>query len=78
MIEAINDGKDLHVSITMPYIEVGTVAGGTQLASQPACLNLVDVKGACRESLALNSRLLAAIVADSVLAGELSFRKRLD
>ncbi|PHT55549.1 3-hydroxy-3-methylglutaryl-coenzyme A reductase [Capsicum baccatum] len=78
MIEAINDGKDLHVFVTMPCIQVGTVRGGTQLASQPTCLNLVDVKGASRESLALNSRLLAAIVADSVLAGELSFRKRWD
>ncbi|KAM2079703.1 hypothetical protein ACFX1R_027182 [Malus domestica] len=33
MIEPINGGQDLHVSITMPSIEVGTVGGGTQLAS---------------------------------------------
>ncbi|KAJ8528945.1 hypothetical protein K7X08_035763 [Anisodus acutangulus] len=72
MMEAINDGKDLHISVTMPCIEVGTVGGGTQLASQSACLNLLGVKGACRESPASNSRLLAAIVAGSVLAGELS------
>ncbi|PHT85076.1 3-hydroxy-3-methylglutaryl-coenzyme A reductase 1 [Capsicum annuum] len=72
MMEATNDGKDLHVSVTMPCIEVGTVGGGTQLASQSACLNLLGVKGACRESPASNARLLAAIVAGSVLAGELS------
>ncbi|XP_009785805.1 3-hydroxy-3-methylglutaryl coenzyme A reductase 1-like [Nicotiana sylvestris] len=72
MMEAINDGKDIHVSVTMPCIEVGTVGGGTQLASQSACLNLLGVKGACRESPAANSRLLANIVAGSVLAGELS------
>ncbi|XP_059291947.1 3-hydroxy-3-methylglutaryl coenzyme A reductase 1 [Lycium ferocissimum] len=72
MMEAINDGKDLHISVTMPCIEVGTVGGGTQLASQSACLNLLGVKGACREAPASNSRLLAAIVAGSVLAGELS------
>ncbi|KAK4338795.1 hypothetical protein RND71_040257 [Anisodus tanguticus] len=72
MMEAINDGKDLHISVTMPCIEVGTVGGGTQLASQSACLNLLGVKGACRESPASHSRLLAAIVAGSVLAGELS------
>uniref|UniRef100_A0A2P2JIG8 3-hydroxy-3-methylglutaryl coenzyme A reductase n=1 Tax=Rhizophora mucronata TaxID=61149 RepID=A0A2P2JIG8_RHIMU len=72
MMEAVNDGKDLHISVTMPSIEVGTVGGGTQLASQSACLNLLGVKGASKESPGSNSRLLAAIVAGSVLAGELS------
>ncbi|KAB2625914.1 3-hydroxy-3-methylglutaryl-coenzyme A reductase-like [Pyrus ussuriensis x Pyrus communis] len=33
VMEPINSGQDLHVSITMPSIEVGTVGGGTQLAS---------------------------------------------
>ncbi|KAJ8567740.1 hypothetical protein K7X08_019948 [Anisodus acutangulus] len=72
MMEAVKDGKDLHVSVTMPSIEVGTVGGGTQLASQSACLNLLGVKGANRESPGSNARLLATIVAGSVLAGELS------
>nr|A0A0A1C3I2.1 RecName: Full=3-hydroxy-3-methylglutaryl coenzyme A reductase 1; Short=HMG-CoA reductase 1; Short=Hydroxymethylglutaryl-CoA reductase; Short=PgHMGR1 [Panax ginseng]AIX87979.1 3-hydroxy-3-methylglutaryl coenzyme A reductase [Panax ginseng] len=72
MMEAINNGKDLHISVTMPSIEVGTVGGGTQLASQSACLNLLGVKGANKESHGSNSRLLATIVAGSVLAGELS------
>lgn len=72
MMEAVNDGKDLHVSVTMPSIEVGTIGGGTQLASQSACLNMLGVKGACRESPGSNSRLLATIVAGSVMAGELS------
>nr|AFM77981.1 3-hydroxy-3-methylglutaryl coenzyme A reductase [Eleutherococcus senticosus] len=72
MMEAVNDGKDLHISVTMPSIEVGTVGGGTQLASQSACLNLLGVKGANKESPGSNSRLLATIVAGSVLAGELS------
>nr|AET72045.1 3-hydroxy-3-methylglutaryl coenzyme A reductase 2 [Dimocarpus longan] len=72
MMEAVNDGKDLHVSVTMPSIEVGTVGGGTQLPSQSACLNLLGVKGASREVPGANSRLLATIVAGSVLAGELS------
>lgn len=72
MMEAMNDGKDLHISVTMPSIEVGTVGGGTQLASQSACLNLLGVKGASKESPGSNSRLLATIVAGSVLAGELS------
>ncbi|KAI3780824.1 hypothetical protein L2E82_10816 [Cichorium intybus] len=72
MMEAVNDGKDLHVSVTMPSIEVGTVGGGTQLASQSACLNLLGVKGANRESAGTNARQLAKVVAGSVLAGELS------
>lgn len=78
MMETINDGKDLHVSVTMSCIEVDIIGGGTQLASQSACLNLLGVRGACRESSASNSRLLAVIVAYSVLDGELPFYERLD
>nr|AID51436.1 3-hydroxy-3-methylglutaryl-coenzyme A reductase 1 [Astragalus membranaceus] len=72
MMEPVNNGKDLHISVTMPSIEVGTVGGGTQLASQSACLNLLGVKGASKETPGANSRQLATIVAGSVLAGELS------
>jgi hydroxymethylglutaryl-CoA reductase (NADPH) len=72
MMEAVNNGKDLHVSVTMPSIEVGTVGGGTQLPSQSACLNLLGVKGANHDEPGSNARLLATIVAGSVLAGELS------
>ncbi|KAJ7958013.1 3-hydroxy-3-methylglutaryl coenzyme A reductase [Quillaja saponaria] len=63
MMEAVNDGRDLHISVTMPSIEVGTVGGGTQLAAQSACLNLLGVKGASKESPGSNARLLATIVA---------------
>ncbi|KAK9713393.1 hypothetical protein RND81_06G024500 [Saponaria officinalis] len=72
MMEAVNAGKDLHVSVTMPSIEVGTVGGGTQLASQAACLNLLGLKGASKGKEGSNSRVLARIVAACVLAGELS------
>lgn len=72
MMEAVNDADDLHVSVTMPSIEVGTVGGGTQLASQSACLELLGVKGANVETPGANARLLATIVAGGVLAGELS------
>ncbi|XP_004300101.1 PREDICTED: 3-hydroxy-3-methylglutaryl-coenzyme A reductase 1 [Fragaria vesca subsp. vesca] len=71
-IVSINDGKDIHASITMPCIEVGTIGGGTQLASQSACLNMLGVKGASQGSPGSNSRRLATIIAGSVLAGELS------
>ncbi|KAL1315927.1 3-hydroxy-3-methylglutaryl-coenzyme A reductase 1 [Arachis duranensis] len=72
MMEAVNNGKDLHISVTMPSIEVGTVGGGTQLSSQSACLSLLGVKGACKESPGGNAKQLATIVAGAVLAGELS------
>ncbi|KAL8229475.1 hypothetical protein R6Q57_014375, partial [Mikania cordata] len=68
MMEAVNEGRDIHVSVTMPSIEVGTIGGGTQLASQSACLNLLGVKGANKESAGSNARQLAKVVAASVLA----------
>ena len=40
------DGDDLHVSVTMPSIEVGTVGGGTSLPAQKACLGMIGVAGA--------------------------------
>ncbi|GLJ22296.1 hypothetical protein SUGI_0419490 [Cryptomeria japonica] len=72
MMEGVNGGKDLHISVTMPCIEVGTVGGGTQLASQAACLNMLGVKGANASSPGENAQNLARIVAAAVLAGELS------
>ena len=57
--------------------QVGKVGGGTQLASQSACLNLLGVKGASKETPGANARLLATIVAGSVLAGELSLMSAL-
>lgn len=57
--------------------QVGTVGGGTQLASQSACLDLLGVRGASKEAPGSNSRLLATIVAGSVLAGELSLMSAL-
>ena len=38
LMEEQND--DLHVSVTMPSVEVGTVGGGTTLAAQNACLQV--------------------------------------
>ncbi|XP_024963793.1 3-hydroxy-3-methylglutaryl-coenzyme A reductase 2-like, partial [Cynara cardunculus var. scolymus] len=51
---------------------LGTVGGGTQLASQSPCLNLLGAKGASLKSPGSNARLLATVVAGSMLAGELS------
>ena len=58
--------------VVLTQTQVGTVGGGTQLASQSGCLDLLGVKGANRESPGSNARLLATVVASAVLAGELS------
>lgn len=46
LMEPVNEGRDLHVSVTMPSIEVGTVGGGTTLPAQAACLEMLGVRGA--------------------------------
>lgn len=63
---------DLWISCTMPSIEVGTVGGGTRLAAQAACLELVGCRGGNAEEAGANARKLAAVVASATLAGELS------
>ncbi|XP_057862641.2 3-hydroxy-3-methylglutaryl-coenzyme A reductase 1 [Cryptomeria japonica] len=77
LMEPVNGGKDLHMSVTMPCIEVGTVGGGTQLSSQAACLNMLGVKGANAKSPGGNAQNLARIVAAAVMAGELSLMSAL-
>ena len=67
-----NDGADLHISCTMPSIEVGTVGGGTALQSQAACLNLLGVRGAAADSPGAHAQQLARVVCATVLCGELS------
>jgi hydroxymethylglutaryl-CoA reductase (NADPH) len=59
----ILNGKDLYVSVHLPDLMVGTVGGGTGLATQQEALTLLGVK---------NSRNFAEIVAGAVLAGEIS------
>ncbi|GAQ81545.1 hydroxymethylglutaryl-CoA reductase (NADPH) [Klebsormidium nitens] len=77
LMEAANGGRDLHVSVTMPSLEVGTVGGGTHLAAQSAALNLLGVKGANLDRPGANAQQLARIVAGAVLAGELSLMSAL-
>ena len=38
---------DLHVSVTMPCLEVGTIGGGTGLPAQAGLLQLMGVGGQC-------------------------------
>jgi len=66
---------DLHVSVTMPSIEVGTVGGGTALPAQAACLDLIGCRGAARgegQAPGDHARMLGRVVAAATLAGELS------
>lgn len=72
IMEYAEDGVSLHVSVTMPSVEVGTVGGGTHLPAQAGCLEICGVRGASRVNPGDNARQLAMIVGASVLAGELS------
>lgn len=59
-------GDDLFCSVTMPNILVGTVGGGTGLASQSAGLNILGLKGAGHGAA------LAEVTAALCLCGEIS------
>ena len=75
IMEYAEDGESLHVSVTMPSIEVGTVGGGTSLPAQAGCLEIAGVRGAAKgegSSPGDNARKLAMIVGAATLAGELS------
>jgi hydroxymethylglutaryl-CoA reductase (NADPH) len=67
-----NLNGNLHISVSMPSIEVGTIGGGTILEAQSAMLDLLGVRGAHPINPGDNARQLARIVAAAVLAGELS------
>ncbi|KAK9532257.1 hypothetical protein VZT92_009653 [Zoarces viviparus] len=66
------EGEDLYISCTMPSIELGTVGGGTNLAPQQACLQMLGVQGTSSSEPGENARQLARVVCATVLAGELS------
>ena len=72
LLQPANGGSDLHISCTMPSIEVGTVGGGTHLAAQKACLSMLGVAGASSDMPGANARQLAMVVAGTVMAAELS------
>ncbi|MBI3941098.1 MAG: hydroxymethylglutaryl-CoA reductase, partial [Acidobacteria bacterium] len=56
----------LHASVTLPALSVATVGGGTGLATQRECLQMLDCYGAGK------ARKLAEIVAAALLGGEIS------
>ena len=61
------DADHIYASVTMPNIIVGTVGGGTNLPTQKACLDLLNLK--CNDN---SSAEFAEIIAGVCLAGELS------
>ncbi|MCQ1536951.1 hydroxymethylglutaryl-CoA reductase (NADPH) [Methanosarcina sp. KYL-1] len=63
--------EEVHCSVTLPALPVGTVGGGTTLGTQRDCLNLLGVAGA-GDVPGTNARKFAEIVASAVLAGEIS------
>ncbi|MCZ7401647.1 MAG: hydroxymethylglutaryl-CoA reductase (NADPH) [Candidatus Methanoperedens sp.] len=68
-MELMDDG--LYCSVTLPSLNVGTVGGGTRIATQQECLNMLGVAGA-GEPPGTNARKLAEIIAAAVLAGEIN------
>jgi hydroxymethylglutaryl-CoA reductase (NADPH) len=77
LMESVNDGKDLYITVSMPSVEVGTIGGGTHLPAQAACLDILGVKGASTVRAGANAEGLARVVAGAVLAGELSLMSAL-
>jgi len=77
MMEPLNGGKDLHISVTMPSIEVGTIGGGTHLPSQSACLSMLGLKGSSPTRPGAHAEMLARVVGATVMAGELSLMSAL-
>lgn len=72
LMKAINDNQDLHISCSMPSIEVGTIGGGTILPPQQAMLDMLGVRGPHPTEPGANAQRLARIICASVMAGELS------
>lgn len=65
----IIDGKDLYINVCLPDLMVGTVGGGTGLATQREALSLLGIAGGKEGK---NAQRLAEIIAATALAGELS------
>ncbi|MBU4246069.1 MAG: hydroxymethylglutaryl-CoA reductase (NADPH), partial [Nanoarchaeota archaeon] len=65
------EGRDLYISVYISSLNVGTVGGGTSLATQKEALSIMGCRGATKVP-GENSKKLAEIIAGAILAGELS------
>lgn len=63
------ENGDLYVSIYLPALMVGTVGGGTNLATQKEAFSIMGISGGNNGK---NSLKFAEIIAGAVLAGEIS------
>ncbi|KAI8047779.1 hydroxymethylglutaryl-coenzyme A reductase-domain-containing protein [Thamnidium elegans] len=72
LMKCINNGRDLHISCSIPSIEVGTMGGGTILPPQQAMLDILGVCGPHITHPGKNAQRLARIICATVMAGELS------
>jgi hydroxymethylglutaryl-CoA reductase (NADPH) len=61
----------VYAAVTLPALPVGTIGGGTRIATQQESLSLLGVNGG-GDPPGSNARKLAEIIASGVLAGELS------
>jgi hydroxymethylglutaryl-CoA reductase (NADPH) len=66
----VTDEGALYVSVKLPSLLVGTVGGGTGLATQHECLQLMGCVGQGK------AKKFSEIVAASILAGELAICAR--
>lgn len=62
----LTDSGDLHASVTLPSLLLGTVGGGSGQGTASECLRILGCEGAGKADT------LAEIVAATVLAGDLS------
>ena len=63
------EADGIRVSVTIPSLMVGTIGGGTGLATQKEALSLLGIAGGNEGK---NAQQLAEIVAAAILAGEVS------
>lgn len=66
-VEKVEDG--IYISVYLPNLTVGTVGGGTQLATQKEALCIIGLDASKEKNTA---RKLAEIIGGAVLAGEIS------
>jgi hydroxymethylglutaryl-CoA reductase (NADPH) len=69
-VEKLTDG-DLYFSVASPSLVVGSIGGGTQLATQKEALSILGVSGGGSPP-GINSKKLAEIISSTILAGEVS------
>lgn len=66
----VTDDRSLYVSLKLPSLVIGTVGGGTDLATQRECLSLLGCYGAG------GSKKFSEIIIATVLAGEIAICAR--